>query len=123
MSRESYDALPYPAQPFAQSHPRNLEAIATLFGLSPPAIAKARVLELGCGTGGNLIPMAATLPDATFVGIDYSPVQIEQARRFVDALSLKNITFEPLSILDLEPGFGKFDYIIAHGLLSWVPVD
>lgn len=123
MSRESYDALPYPAQPFAPSHPRNLESIATLLGLTPRAITNARVLELGCGTGGNLIPMAATMPGATFVGIDYSPVQIEQARRFVDALALKNITFEALSILDVTPDYGKYDYIIAHGLLSWVPMD
>ena len=121
MSRESYDALPYPAQPFAQSHPRNLEMIATLLGLTPPPIASARVLELGCGTGGNLIPMAATMPNATFVGIDYSPVQIDQARTFAESLALTNIRFEPLSILDLAPDFGQFDYIIAHGLLSWVP--
>ncbi|CAN5713088.1 lysine methyltransferase [soil metagenome] len=123
MSRESYDADPYPAQPFAPSHPRNLEAVATLFGLAPPPISTARILELGCATGGNLVPMAAALPDANFVGIDYSPIQIEHARRFADALSLKNITFEPLSVFQITPELGTFDYIIAHGFMSWVRPD
>lgn len=123
MSRESYDAVPYPAQPFAQSHPRTLEGIATLLSVEPPSIETARVLELGCATGGNLVPMAAALPRATFVGIDYSPVQIDRARQSADALSLTNIRLEPLSILDITPRLGQFDYIIAHGLLSWVTPD
>jgi methyltransferase-like protein/ubiquinone/menaquinone biosynthesis C-methylase UbiE len=123
MSRESYDAVPYPAQPFAPSHPRNLEAIAKLLAIDAPPIETARVLELGCATGGNLVPMAAALPNANFVGIDYSQVQIDQAQRFADAASLKNISLQTLSILDIPLDFGRFDYIIAHGLLSWVPPD
>jgi len=39
-------------------------------GLASADVRRARVLELGCCSGGNLIPMAEQLPDATFVGLD-----------------------------------------------------
>jgi SAM-dependent methyltransferase len=123
MSRESYEAAPYPPAPFVESHPSNLQTIATVLGLDPPAIETARVLELGCATGGNIVPMAAALPEATFVGVDYSPRQIEQAQRFADAVSATNLRLEVRSILDIDRDFGTFDYIIAHGVFSWVPPD
>ena len=123
MSRESYEAAPYPPAPFVESHPSNLQTIATVLGLDPPAIETARVLELGCATGGNIVPMAAALPGATFVGIDYSPRQIEEARGFANAVGASNLRLELRSILDIDRDFGTFDYIIAHGVFSWVPPD
>src|SRR4051812_23249973 len=54
----SYDEVPYESHPYPQTHPSRLAAVATLFGLRPPPVETARVLELGCAAGGNLIPMA-----------------------------------------------------------------
>ena len=72
----SYDRVPYPSHPFMQTHPDHLATIATLFGLKPASATKCRVLELGCASGGNLIPMALSFPDSQFVGVDLSARQV-----------------------------------------------
>jgi len=62
----SYDALPYEGFAYAQTHPAHLYSVASLFGLNPPDFKKARVLELGCGGGDNLLPLALTYPKSIF---------------------------------------------------------
>jgi methyltransferase-like protein len=119
--RSSYDELPYPNHAFPQTHPDRMATLATLFGLKPTPVHHCRVLELGCGGGGNLIPLALALPGSTFVGIDLSGQHIAEAQKMVAALGLKNIQCRQLSILDVDEGFGTFDYIICHGVYSWVP--
>jgi methyltransferase-like protein/trans-aconitate methyltransferase len=117
----SYDEVPYTSLPFLQTHPDRLACLATLFGLQPPALDACRVLELGCASGGNLVPMAVALPRARFVGVDLSPVQIADARTVVAALALDNIEFRAASIADVDDSWGAFDYIIAQGVFSYVP--
>jgi SAM-dependent methyltransferase len=92
-----------------------------MFGLSPAPVEQCRVLELGCGNGANLIPMALTLPGSRFAGVDLAAVPIAAAQALAAELDLRNIAFHQLDIMDLDPGFGEFDYIIAHGVYSWVP--
>jgi methyltransferase-like protein/2-polyprenyl-3-methyl-5-hydroxy-6-metoxy-1,4-benzoquinol methylase len=119
----SYDEVPYPSQPFVHSHPAHLAALATLLGMNPPPVEGCRVLELGSADGGNLIPMAEELPQSTFVGIDLSALQIASGRAIADALGLDNISLTPMNILDVDERLGQFDYIIAHGIYSWVPPE
>ena len=64
--------------PFPYTHPDHLAVVATLLGLSPARADRCRVLELGCASGGNLIPVAYTYPDSTFLGIDLSGEQIRR---------------------------------------------
>ncbi len=116
-----YDAIAYAAQPSPWSQPGHLAAVATLFGLDPPPAASARVLEVGCSDGANLIPMAVALPGATFVGCDLAARPIAEARRTVEATGLSNIRFEQADLAELRDDFGPFDYIVAHGVYSWVP--
>ena len=116
-----YDEVPYPGRAFAQTHPDRLATMATLYGLQPAPPTACRMLELGCGDGGNLLPMALALPDSTFVGIDVAPGAIERARMLADLLDLENIAFEVLGIEDYDAPAGSFDYVIAHGVYSWVP--
>jgi hypothetical protein len=78
--RESYDELPYPSFSSEQTHPDRLATLGLLFGLTPTPIDRCRVLEMGCSAGGNLIPMAATLPHSEFVGIDFSATTIGKVR-------------------------------------------
>jgi SAM-dependent methyltransferase len=117
----SYDDLPYASVPHRETHPDRLATVASLLGLHPPPVAACRVLELGSAVGGNLIPMALTLPQSHFVGVELSGRQVAEARRVADALKLRNIEFRACSILELDDHLGSFDYIIAHGLFSWVP--
>ena len=116
----SYDQLPYTSLAFPQTHPDHLATIARIFGLSPPNVSACRVLELGCAGGGNVIPMAFNLPHSEFVGIDLSQQQVQDAQTSIAALGLRNIRIEHASIVDIDEGWGAFDYIICHGVFSWV---
>jgi len=118
----SYDEVAYPSYAFAQSHPDRLGALAAIFGMTPAPVERCRVLELGCNDGSNLIPMAFSLPGSRFVGVDLTATQVEIGAAGAAALELKNIELRHLDIMEIQPGFGEFDYIIAHGLYSWVPL-
>src|ERR1700736_2688121 len=78
--RADYDKTPYTSNSYPQSAPGQLAAIGYLFGLDTPEVATARVLEIGCGAGGNLIAVAAAHPRARVVGIDLSQVQTDHGR-------------------------------------------
>ena len=121
--RTSYDEVPYPSHPLPQTHPNHLAALAKLLDLDPPEPVECRILELGCASGGNLIPMALTMPTCQFVGVDMSKEQIGQGQKTVDELGLSNIQLKQLGILDINESFGQFDYIICHGVYSWVPPE
>jgi methyltransferase-like protein/SAM-dependent methyltransferase len=103
-----------------QSHPNRLNVVATLFGMTPAPVERCRVLELGCASGGNLLPMAESLPEAHFVGLDYSGRQVADANKIIETLGLPNIELRCQSITDVDASLGKFDYIICHGVYSWV---
>ncbi len=119
----SYDEVPYASNPFAQTHPSRLFTIGTLFGLKPAPPQRCRVLELACAGGGNLIPMAEYLPDSEFVGIDLSAKQIADGQQMVRQLGLTNVTLKKVDIREVDAAFGTFDYVIAHGVYSWVPAS
>jgi SAM-dependent methyltransferase len=65
--------------------------------------------------------MAQSLPESTFVGIDLSPRQIAEGEHIATALGLTNLDLTAQSILDFDAGWGEFDYIVCHGVYSWVP--
>lgn len=119
----SYDIIPYSSKPFPQTHPNRLAIIGKLFGMDVQPVTNCRVLELGCGRGGNLIPMASYLPESHFVGVDLSSVQIGEAAHLSSQLCIDNIEFRHANILDVGSEIGTFDYIIVHGVYSWVPQE
>lgn len=119
--KNTYDELPYDGNSYAYSHPDRLAVVARLFGMAPAPLRNCRVLELACASGANLIPMAASMPDATFVGLDLSPRQIAAGRARIAALGLTNIELREADIATVGPSLPVFDYIIAHGVFSWVP--
>ena len=69
------------------------------------------------------MPIAATLPRATFVGFDLAARPIARGQRMIRELGLANVRALELDLRDVPRDFGMFDYIIAHGLYSWVPAD
>jgi methyltransferase-like protein/cyclopropane fatty-acyl-phospholipid synthase-like methyltransferase len=122
MSQENlYDAVLYRGFPYPQTHPDRLATLAFLFGMNSAPIDACRMLELGCGDGANLIPMAADLSGSQFVGIDLAAQSIGLGSAKIRELGLRNISLQQRDILDLSDDWGQFDYIIAHGVYSWVP--
>ena len=119
-SASSYDDVPYQSNPFAQSQPDRLAMVARLFGLNPASPSKSKVLELGCAGGGNLIPLAVRYPNSSFLGIDYSTVQVEAAQRQIAALGLKNVRIQHGDVTNFSAS-DAYDFIICHGVYSWVP--
>lgn len=121
MSAVTYDAVPYRSVPLPQTHPNRLAALGHLFGVAVPHPARARILEIGCGGGTNLIAMGESLPDAHLVGFDLSAVQIEQGRELARWADTQNVTLHQLDLAEASSSLGEFDYVIAHGVFSWIP--
>jgi SAM-dependent methyltransferase len=122
MPETPYDRVAYPSRPFQQTHPARMALPAALLGLPFAPAATARVLEIGCGEGGNIIPLALSYPDAEIIGFDLAETAIAKGRRVVESLGLANIDLRALDILAADPAaLGRFDYIIVHGVYSWVP--
>jgi methyltransferase-like protein len=117
-----YDEVPYPSYTFAQTSPDRLATMAAFHGMRPADPAACRVLELGCGNGANLLSFAYIYPESEFVGIDLSGVHIRDAAETARQLDIKNTKFlnQDLMNFDIRES-GEFDFIIAHGLYSWVP--
>jgi SAM-dependent methyltransferase/methyltransferase-like protein len=118
---DTYDEIPYDSTPFTDTHPENLQALGRLFGLDCPPPAQARVLELGGARGGNLIPIAFYHPGCECTGIDLSARQVADGRALAAPLNLPNLRLEQADILALGEAWGRFDYIVCHGVYSWAP--
>lgn len=120
----SYNVIPYESLPISYTHLPFLAALGRLYGLEAAAPEKCRVLELGCAEGSNIIPMAWYWPDSQFTGIDISEVQIASGQAHIDALSIKNIQLKVEDLASMnKTQYGKFDYILVHGVFSWVPYE
>jgi methyltransferase-like protein/cyclopropane fatty-acyl-phospholipid synthase-like methyltransferase len=119
----TYDEVPYPNLSHVQTHPDSLATLVRLLGLTPAPIEHCRVLEIGCASGGNLIPMGLSLPGSTMVGIDYSERQIHDGLAALEGTGVKNVSLRHMDIREVTPELGEFDYIIAHGVFSWVPLE
>ena len=116
-----YDNLPYLSLPIAFTQPTHLAALATLHGLAAcPDPERAHVLELGCASGGNLLPMAARWPNSRFLGVDLSARQIADGMRRIKYFHLENVTLREADLADLKLPSQSFDYVICHGVFSWV---
>ena len=118
--QKSYDETPYKSKTFYYTQPGRQQMVLKLLGFKTPDLEEARVLEIGCSFGGNIIPFALENPKAEVVGVDLSSVQIEEGNRIIKYLGLENIRLIHQNILDFDSSLGKFDYIICHGVFSWV---
>jgi methyltransferase-like protein/2-polyprenyl-3-methyl-5-hydroxy-6-metoxy-1,4-benzoquinol methylase len=119
----TYDAIAYTNESYPLSHPDRLAALARLHGLKPTNVECCRVLEIGCGRGGNLIPLAEQLPNSRLLGFDLSQQQAIEGQAWISLTGLKNVEILHLDIEEFDERYGLFDYILCHGVLSWVPSD
>jgi SAM-dependent methyltransferase len=117
---DAYDAVRYPSLPRNQSHPAFIAALSAIAGLELPPVEQWSVLEIGCGDGSNILPLAFDYPEGKFVGVDRALKPIEAGRALAARLQLTNMELQDADLIEWQPE-GEFDYIIAHGIFSWVP--
>jgi methyltransferase-like protein/SAM-dependent methyltransferase len=99
-----------------------LAAIARLHGIPATLPSQCRLLEVGCGEGANLLPCALAYPNSTFVGVDLSKSAISRGKAYQQQLGLANLHLEAADLTAWQPPEGAYDFIIAHGFYSWVPM-
>lgn len=119
----SYDEVMYVSLPFRHTHPDRMAVMGSILGMTPAPIERCRVLEIGCASGGNLIPMAVALPDSEFLGIDLSERQVAEGQKLIEELGLKNVRIEAMDVTNFSKETGMFDYIVTHGVYSWIPPE
>ncbi|MGY0398778.1 MAG: methyltransferase regulatory domain-containing protein [Ostreibacterium sp.] len=117
----SYDDIPYTSNPFPQTHPNFLRAVCSLWDFETPKFETANILEIGCSFGGNCISIAQQYPKTHVLGLDLSKKQIALGRQAIKAVGLKNIELKHQDITTYDPPKKHFDYIICHGVYSWIP--
>ncbi len=118
----TYDSFPYPSYTFPQTHPDRLASIGKLHGIDTKHPENCRMLEIGCGDGTNLLSMAYALPNCEFVGFDLSEKHILRGCATSQQIGVKNVHLfqADAAMIDIQ-SLGMFDYIVAHGVFSWVP--
>lgn len=120
---DPFDLLPYESRPYPDTQPGRLSALAVLHGLEPAEVTRGRVLELGCASGGNILPLAVCFPEASFIGINLWARHVEEGRARIRELGLANIELRQGDLANCNLPSGTFDTIICHGVYSWVPPD
>ena len=120
-TQASYEKIAYPHYVHPLTDPARLAALGRIFGMRPADPGAARVLEIGCGAGSNLLAMAARLPGSRFLGLDFAGPDIAAGCALAAEAGLDNVEFRQQDLLTWQPGEARFDYIVAWGVFSWVP--
>ncbi|MDC0357208.1 class I SAM-dependent methyltransferase [Oligoflexia bacterium] len=116
----TYNQLHFESRPSPERHIGRLAVMARLFGMEPAPVNNCRVLEIGCSTGSNIIPQALAYPKSSFLGIDIAERQISVGQEQIKALAIDNIELQAADIAKVKTRHKQFDYIICHGVFSWV---
>ncbi len=124
MSAEYVEDVPYVRHFLGDLSPARLRLVAALNGLTPPPVGELDYCELGCAHGDTIAALAASYPEGRFFGIDINATHIASAKRLARDGALENVGFLERDFEDLlGEDIGEFDYIVAHGLMSWVSPD
>jgi len=119
--RHLYKEKAYPAMSHPLSDPAVSAVAALLGGLQVKHPSKARILEIGCSSGHNLIPLAMRWSGSRCIGIDFSEPAIRSAKKMAHLTGIANVEFHAVDLREFDDSDEPFDYIIAHGFFSWVP--
>ena len=123
MPPSSYNEIPYETAVRFETHPDRLAAVGRFYGMDPAPVERCRYLEIGCGTGGNVVALAYHLTEGRFLGVDAAEVPIAAGERMRVELDLGNLTLTARDLRGIGAESGEFDYIVAHGVYSWVPAE
>jgi SAM-dependent methyltransferase len=101
--------------------PALLRLVAALNGFAPPPTPSFDYCELGAGNGDTTAALAAANPEGRFVGVDVSPEHAAFGAGLASRGEVENLRFLSMDFADLgRADLPDFDFITAHGVLSWV---
>lgn len=114
--------LTYAESFFRELSPAWLSYVAALNGVAIRDLSTPfSYLELGCGHGQTVLINAAAFPQASFHACDVNPAHIAAARRRAAAFAIDNIQFHEAGFTELlTRELPSFDFIVLHGVYSWV---
>ena len=104
---------------FSELNPHMIRCAALIRGFRVPDPLHFTYCELGCGTGHSILIFAAANPQAIFIGIDFNQEHIEYAVKRAEKLGIGNCQFIHADITTLD-ALPQSDYIVMHGLYTWV---
>jgi SAM-dependent methyltransferase len=112
----------YTDQFFRELSPAWLNYVAALNGAVPRPLDEPFVyLELGCGFGTTTVVNAGAYPQSEFHACDIIPAHVEGGRRHAAALGVTNVTFHEADFDQLlARQLPACDFIVLHGVYSWV---
>ena len=111
---------------YREQAPTALRLVALFAGLRAVDVERPYTYyELGCGNGYTTALLAAVNPHAQFVGVDFNPTHIHNARRLADAAGIANVRFVEQGFAELaqgphSPDLGEADIIALHGVWTWI---
>jgi len=110
---------------FRELSPVWLNYVAALKGSYPRKLdQKFTYLELGCGLGQSLATFAGAFPQSEFYGVDFNPAHIDAAQRYAAIAGITNAHYIERSFQTLhEVALPEFDFIVLHGIYSWINPD
>ena len=83
--------------------------------------AGARVLEAGCGTGAQTLPLARNSPGAEITAVDISAPSLAEAEARVAAAGIANVRFRQADLTRLPFADGAFDHAFVCFVLEHLP--
>ena len=105
--------------------PALLRFVALLGGIQAPDFDRPFIYyELGCGNGYSTTLLAAANPAGRFIGVDFNPAHIQNARGLAQEGGVANVEFLEKSFAALaEMDLAQADCIALHGVYSWVGAE
>ncbi len=117
----AYDEVAYPTPIVPEMYPGRIRAAGLLTGMAFPLVPDADVLEIGCGDGFNLLGIAAASSGGQHVGFDLAAAAIARGQAVLQASALPNAELSQGDITSWRRPGQAFDYILCHGVHTWVP--
>jgi SAM-dependent methyltransferase len=125
MSESAYVTdVPYARAFHDQTSPAMIRLVAAMNGFAPNVGDDFSYCDVGCGAGDTLVTLAAAWPKARFVGIDINAEHVAFARSLAERGGVDNVRVLERDFDAPDEGeIGALDFVVMHGLASWIAAD
>lgn len=113
---------PYTWGYYAELNPVYLNYVCVLGGYPARRLDEPfTYCDLGCGNGVTVAALAQLFPHASFYGVDFNKDHVANGRSLASGAKLSNVSFIEADFTKLEEqALPAFDYVVMHGVYSWI---